>query len=50
VEYWSAGMLEYWVEKAEKRYFVPPLNPLFQYSIALIAQLGQIPKLFISLP
>jgi len=65
MEYWSVGVLEYWVVKAEKNYFVTPprpprlseqardggqVNPLLQYSIAPIAQLGQSPKFFISLP
>jgi hypothetical protein len=50
VEYWSVGVLEYWVVKAEKNYFVTPLNPLFQHSITPIAQLGRSPKFFISLP
>jgi len=49
MEYWSVGVLEYWVVKAEKNYFVTPprpprlseqardggqVNPLLQYSIA----------------
>jgi len=50
MEYWSIGVLEYWVVKAEKNYFVTPprpprlspaerddggqVNPLLQYSIA----------------